>query len=99
MKKENYIEYCRGELRKVFLATKSSKPDDQHKYRTEGLLHAARLLELMSSQEIESMFEQEHLAVFGESVAQRQKRKSTYAELKERAPDAYLDIPAVERKR
>ncbi|MDP5029585.1 MAG: hypothetical protein NWQ54_05865 [Paraglaciecola sp.] len=98
MEHRAFIDYCRAELTKTFENIKQSKANNQHKFRTEGLLQAAKLLNILTPCEISKMIEDEHLSVFGESVQQRQARKSSLAELKEKSPDAYFEIPAIERK-
>ena len=98
MKNDEFIDYCRAELLKAFENTKARNPDDKHKFRTEGLLQAAKLLGIMSSTEINDLFSSEHIKVFGESVEQRRARKLSLTELKENSPDVYFQIPAIERK-
>jgi hypothetical protein len=97
MTQTQFLDYCRRELLKSLNNTKSRKPDDKQKYRTEGLLHAARMLDLMSAEEVSELIETEHQSVFGESVEQRQARKSKLAKLKDMSQDDYFDIPAIER--
>ncbi|WP_026843429.1 hypothetical protein [Brumicola pallidula] len=99
MTQTQFLDYCRSELLKSLNNTKSRKPDDKQKYRTEGLLHAARLLDLMSAEEVSELIETEHQSVFGESVYQRQARKSKLAKLKDMSQDDYFDIPAIERNK
>ncbi len=98
MTPDDYLVFCQKEVRKSFERTKTGQPDDKLKYRAEGLLYAARLLVLASAEDVKSMLEVEHQSVFGESIAARQERKAALTELKETDPDAYFDIPAVERK-
>jgi hypothetical protein len=98
MNPEDYLIFCQAELRKIFERTRAGQPDDKLRYRAEGLLHAARLLGLASAEQLSELLEAEHQAVFGESVATRQARKAALTELKETDPDAYFDIPTVERK-
>ena len=93
-----YLTFCRAEVRKSFERTRAGQPDDKFKYRAEGLLHAARLLGLASTEQLSELLEAEHQVVFGENVAARQARKAALTELKETDPDAYFYIPAVERK-
>ncbi|MEE1675026.1 hypothetical protein SNR37_000348 [Agarivorans aestuarii] len=51
--------------------TRAGKPDDKLKYRVEGLLHAAKLLGLLSTEQVSAIIESEHQAVFDESVSER----------------------------
>ncbi|MDC8829292.1 hypothetical protein [Alteromonas gilva] len=101
MNATQYLQHCREEVRKNFQRVQAGQPDEKQKSRIEGLLHAARLLELVSLEELNALIEEEHQAVYGESVAQRKDRlarKTTLDELKENDPDAYFAIPAVERR-
>ncbi|WP_220719442.1 hypothetical protein [Agarivorans litoreus] len=86
MDKENYLVFCKAELRSVFLSTKAGKPDNKLKYRVEGLFHAAKLLGLLSTEQANAIIESEHQAVFGESVSERLKRKTQLKQLKESDP-------------
>lgn len=97
MTPDDYPAFHQKEVRKSFERTRAGQPDNQLKYHAEGLLHAVRLLGLASAELLSEMLEAEHQAVFGESVATRQARKSALTELKETDPDAYFAIPAVER--
>ncbi len=93
-----FLDYCRSELLKSLHNAKLRKADDKQKHRTEGLLHAARMMNLMTVDEVNEMIEIEHQLVFGESIVQRQVRKSKFATLKEMSQDDYFDIPAIERR-
>ncbi|GAC27405.1 hypothetical protein GPAL_0525 [Glaciecola pallidula DSM 14239 = ACAM 615] len=53
----------------------------------------------MSAEEVSELIETEHQSVFGESVYQRQARKSKLAKLKDMSQDDYFDIPAIERNK
>ncbi len=101
MTAEEYLHHMRKELHASLLAARAGAPDMARKHRTEGLMQAARLLGLASADVLEQMIEQEHLKVFGESVATRRARrarKDALSALKQQCPDAYFDIPAIERR-
>lgn len=93
-----FIDYCQQQLNENFERTYQGKPDDKLKYRTEGLLQAARLLEIMTDSQIKDMIETQHMAVFGESVEDRRSRKRSLAELKLNDPDAFYEIPPIQRR-
>ena len=93
-----FLDYCRGELQKSFNNAQSRTLDDKQKYRTEGLLHAARLMGMATVEELSEMISFEHQGVFGESVEKRQARKSKFAKLQNMSQDDYFDIPAIARK-
>lgn len=98
MNNTDFIEYCRTELITSFTNTKNSKQDDKQKHRTEGLLHAARLLEIIDKDALNKLIEREHINVFGETVESRKARKQSLDELKASSPDDYFAIPAITRK-
>jgi len=98
MQAEEFKGYCRAQLTLGFQHILAGKYDEKHKYRTEGLLQAARMLGIMSTEEVTGMIEQTHFEVFGETVAARKARKDSLAQLKDSAPDEYYDIPAIYRK-
>ncbi|WP_414829961.1 hypothetical protein [Alteromonas sp. H39] len=94
-----YREYLEDAIRRNLENTHAGRPDDKHKYRTEGLIHAARLLGLLSTEVIRDMIENEHQRVFGESVAERKARTTSFEKLKETSIDEYWEIPAIDRMR
>ncbi|MFC4700046.1 hypothetical protein ACFO4O_07765 [Glaciecola siphonariae] len=98
MTSDEFIAHCRNEIMITYQAIKDGKPDDKQKYRTEGLIHAAKLLGLLSSKEQKDLIEDVHMQYFGESVAERRARKKSISDLKEQSPEAYFDIPAIVRK-
>jgi len=99
MDKQAYKKYCAEQLRAVFVAAKKGKTDDKLKHRSEGLLLAGELLGVIAKSEAFELIEQEHIAVFGETTAQRAERKNGLKALKAKSPDAYFDIPAIERRK
>jgi hypothetical protein len=99
MDKSTFRNYCAEQMHQVYQATKNGKPDLKLKHRTEGLLLAAELLEIVSREEALQIIEDEHMKVFGETIPQRQKRKKQLSELRDSSPDTYFEIPAIERKR
>lgn len=99
MDKPTFRNYCAEQMRQVYQATNNGKPDLKLKHRTEGLLLAAELLEIINRDEALQIIEYEHMKVFGETIAQRQTRKKQMTDLKSTSPDAYFNIPAIERKR
>lgn len=99
MTEQEYVAYLRDSIHKNYVNTHIGKPDDKHKYRTEGLIHAARLLGLLTATEINHIIESEHHRVFDESVAERKARKASFEKLKEESIDDYFEVPAIERLR
>ncbi|WP_026376076.1 hypothetical protein [Aestuariibacter salexigens] len=98
MQPEEFLAYIRQEIRASFINARQRKVDDKHKYRTEGLIQAAKLLLGVSKDELQDLVEREHMAVFGESIAERKVRKDELRALKELDEDEYYDIPAIIRK-
>jgi hypothetical protein len=99
MDKQAFTKYCADQLNAVFIAAKKGKTDDKLKHRSEGLLLAGELLGVITKSEASELIEQEHIAVFGETSAQRAERKNSLQAIKNKSPDAYFDIPAIERRK
>ena len=99
MDKQAFTTYCADQLRAVFIAAKKGKTDDKLKHRSEGLLLAGELLGVITKSEASELIEREHITVFGETTAQRAERKNGLQALKRKSPDAYFDIPAIERRK
>ncbi|MFT4937417.1 MAG: hypothetical protein ACI88A_000432 [Paraglaciecola sp.] len=99
MDKNTFRHYCAEQLQLVYQATKDGKPNIPLKHRTEGLLLAAELLDIINREAAMDLLEDEHMKVFGESISQRQQRKQALSELKSSSPDDYFEIPAIERRR
>jgi hypothetical protein len=97
MTNEEFITYLESELTKSLMNTKAGKPDDKQKFRTEGLMQSAKLLKILSAEQLLEMMEQEHIKIFGESIDTRKARRSQLADLKENSPDKYFDIPTIHR--
>jgi hypothetical protein len=99
MDREDFIGYCSEQLKHLFSSTKNGKPDIRLKHRTEGLMQAGELLGAISRKESSELIEKIHYDVFGESTADRAKRKKLLTELKKSSPDEYFEIPAIERRK
>jgi hypothetical protein len=99
MDKSTFRNYCAEQMHQVYQATKDGRPDFKLKHRTEGLLLAGEMLDIVNRDEALQIIEEEHMKVFGETIPQRQKRKKQLSELRDTSPDAYFNIPAIERKR
>lgn len=98
MDTQAFLAYCRTEVKKSFENTRAGTADDKHKYRTEGLLHSARLLELISLDELQAMIEEEHQVIFGEGVQERKARREKLMDLKDNDPEKFLEVPAIQRR-
>ena len=96
---DSFLDYLRDEIVATFKLAKAGRPDDKHKYRTEGLIQAARKLGLLTHEQASDLVEREHQMVFGCSVAERKGKKAELAKLKETSPDQYYEMPAYERLR
>ena len=68
---------------KSFERTKAGQPENKLKHHIGRQLHVARRLELASANAVKAKIEDEHQAIFRESVAARQSRKAALSELKE----------------
>jgi hypothetical protein len=92
------VEAWKKQLREVFVLVSDGKPDDQKKHRAEGFLHALRMAGVIDSKDAERVMEKIHEEVFGETIAARRERKAGLSALKNDDPDAYFDIPTIERR-
>ena len=99
MESQQFIAYCRAQIAESFRNSAAGKPDPTQKHRTEGLIHAARMLGVLDKTSIDAMIEEEHVAAFGESVQSRKLRKKEMEDLLASAPEKFYEIPAYERKR
>lgn len=99
MDKQAFTTYCADQLRAVFIAAKKGKTNDKQKHRCEGLLLAGELLGVITKSEAAELIEREHITLFGETTAKRAERKNGLEALKRKSPDAYFDIPAIERRK
>lgn len=99
MDREDFVEYCSEQLKRVFSSTKNGKPDIKLKHRTEGLMQAGELLGVITREESSELIERMHYDVFCESISDRAKRKKLLTELKHSSPDEYFEIPAIERRK
>lgn len=97
MNKDEYLNHCYNELVAVFRLSKHNKKDDKLKYRTEGFIHAGKMLGLISHEDALATMEKAHVFVFGEKIQSRQKRKSALKAAIEKGDDTYIDVPAYER--
>ena len=61
-------------------------------------MHAGEVLGVISNEEGKRLIADLHLQVFGETIDERATRKRKLNALKESDPDAYIEIPAIERR-
>ena len=99
MNKYQYLDCCKEQLLKVFKLTKNYKKDDQLKYRTEGFIHAGKVLGVISHEEAVDAISQAHFQVFGESIESRQNRKASLKEAVAKGDENFINIPAYERSK
>ncbi|MBA6391579.1 hypothetical protein H4J38_12460 [Colwellia sp. BRX10-3] len=50
--------------------------NDKQKFRTEGFIHAVKVLAIISHEDAAEVMEQAHSEVFGESIAARKNRNN-----------------------
>jgi hypothetical protein len=93
-----FIEACTTQLVSLYTASKEGKNVDADKYRVQGFIHAGELLGVISKKQGRALIADLHFQVFGETIEDRAKRKSKLEALKESDPDAYIEIPAIERR-
>ena len=93
-----FLEACTTQLVNLYNASKEGKNVDADKYRVQGFMNAGELLGVISKGEGQALIADLHLQVFGETIDERAKRKSKLEALKASDPDAYIEIPAIERR-
>lgn len=98
MDNSTFIAYCQDQLRLVYERTKAGKPDEVLKHRTEGLLKAAQLLNLLSREETQALIQREHIEVFGESVESRKSKRQIYRQVRDSEVSDFFEIPAIIRR-
>ncbi|GAB3025362.1 hypothetical protein GCM10027098_22370 [Bowmanella dokdonensis] len=95
---QRLIDHCQQQLLAVYQQVRTGKPNLKQQYRLEGVIHAARLLNILSEEQARQMMESAHYQVFGESIEQRQARKARVNQLKDKSWDAFYDEPAINRR-
>lgn len=93
-----FLQACTTQLVNLYMASKEGKNVDADKYRVQGFMHAGELLGVISKAQGQMLIADLHLQVFGETIDERAKRKNKLEALKESDPDAYIAIPAIERR-
>ncbi|WP_370245542.1 hypothetical protein [Alteromonas abrolhosensis] len=96
--KAQFREACTVQLIKLYTASKNGENVDAEKYRVQGFMHAGEVLGVISNEEGKRLIADLHLQVFGETIDERATRKRKLKALKESDPDAYIEIPAIERR-
>ena len=93
-----FLDACTEQLIALYTASKNGKKVDAEKYRVQGFMHAGEVLGVISNEEGKRLIADLHLQVFGETIDERATRKRKLNALKESDPDAYIEIPAIERR-
>lgn len=96
--KARFVDACTTQLMRLYLASKAGKNVDTDKYRVQGFMHAGELMGLLTKEEGKALIADLHIEVFGETIDARADRKRKLNALRESDPDAYLEIPAIERR-
>ena len=93
-----FLDACTEQLIALYTASKNGKKVDTEKYRVQGFMHAGEMLGVITNEQGKSLIAELHLQVFGETIDERATRKRKLNALKESDPDAYIEIPAIERR-
>jgi len=93
-----FLDACTEQLIALYTASKRGKKVDAEKYRVQGFMHAGEMLGVITNEQGKSLIAELHLQVFGETIDERATRKRKLNALKESDPDAYIEIPAIERR-
>jgi hypothetical protein len=99
MDKDEYAAYCYGQLLQVFTNTHNGQKDDTLKCRTEGLLQAGKLMDLLSRAEAAELMDKAHLEVFGQTIEGRKTYKDNVKKALSDDNSDFFDIPAYERRK
>ena len=97
MTKQEYLDCCYQQLLKIFQLASQHKKDDKQKFRTEGFIHAGKVLGIISHKEAAAVMSQAHFDVFGQSIDAHRNQKTSLRAAIERGDDSYIDIPAYVR--
>lgn len=77
MEQQQFKQQCLSQLIRLFTDIKNQQADEKHKNRVQGFMAAGKFMGLLSHQEGQTIIEQAHQQVFGESIVRRQSRKQT----------------------
>ena len=97
MTKEEYLSHCYIQLKAIFELAKNNKKDDKQKFRTEGFIHAGKVIGLISNEDALMVMEKAHFDVFGESINLRKNRKENIKNAIAKGDENFINIPAYER--
>ena len=95
--KVRFLDACTEQLIALYTASKNGKKVDAEKYRVQGFMHAGEL-RIITNEQGKALIADLHVQVFGETIDERATRKRKLNALKESDPDAYIEIPAIERR-
>lgn len=100
MNKSEYIAEVTRQLEAIYRLCKSGiTTDTKAKHHCEGFMQAGEFLGLVTREELSILIESTHLAVFGETVAQRKARKDTQLQWPSETIDySRYDSPTYDRK-
>ncbi len=89
-----FSQVCYEKFLAYFDEVKRGKGSDLQKGRLEGFMQAAELLGIVERARAQGLMEQAHMQVFGETIAERERRKKALKEYDEE----WLAIPSVQRQ-
>lgn len=89
-----FTQTCYQKFLSYFNEVKQGSGSDLQKGRLEGFMQAAELLGLVERTRAQALMEQAHMQVFGETIAERERRKQALKEYDEE----WLAIPSVQRR-
>ncbi|MBY5992419.1 hypothetical protein [Ferrimonas balearica] len=94
--RERFIVECRRQLQALFERARCGDSEELDKARTQGFIRAGEFMGLIERAESLQMMEEAHFQVFGESIAERQRRKAILKSARE-GDYSLFDIPPSER--
>ncbi|WP_049779549.1 hypothetical protein [Ferrimonas balearica] len=94
--RNEYLESCHQQLRELFSTDSGKRSDPAALHRVQGFIHAGKVLGVLTREQSQTMMEQVHLEVRGETLAERAQRKARL-EAARRGEYECFDTPPSER--
>jgi hypothetical protein len=98
--RELFLITLKQQFSDIFSTSKAGKDTAELRFRAQGFIHAGELLQLFSRHEVQQLMEQEHLEVFGVTIAERKPSEQARRQQALKLGDYdYFDEPAFNRLR
>lgn len=93
MNKAEFLKLVETQLSEVFKQVQIGNRPDKQKYRTEGFMHAGRVLDIVDDAELTELMEKVHSGIFGMTIKEREQKKLELAQQLEDDDYEMLDVP------